>query len=56
MSDEDQYELLLSCRYGDIDDVKAFVEQHGVDLLNGIRDDSGNTPLHMAAANGHLGE
>ena len=56
MSDEEQNEVLLSCRYGDLDDVKEFVEKHGADLLNAVRDESGNTPLHMAAANGHIGE
>ena len=49
-------ELILSARYGDIDDVKLFVETHGQAALADARDDSQNTVLHMAAANGHIGE
>ncbi|KAG8688178.1 hypothetical protein FRC09_013059 [Ceratobasidium sp. 395] len=50
----DEYEdLLLSCRYGDIDDVRAFVEKFGTEAVASARDENGNTVLHMTCANGH---
>lgn len=53
---EEQIEdLLLSCRYGELDEVKAFVEEHGWDPISAARDDRGNTVLHMCCGNGHLG-
>lgn len=52
---EDYEELILSCRYGDREDVESFISQFGVDHLATARDDNGNTILHMAAANGHTG-
>ncbi|TFL02776.1 ankyrin repeat-containing domain protein [Pterulicium gracile] len=51
---EDNDELLLSCRYGDLDDLKAYVDKFGADSLSEIRDDNGNTILHMTSANGHI--
>ena len=54
-TDEDKDELLLSCRYGDLDDIKQFVDTFGPDPLNDVRDESGNTVLHMVCANGHTG-
>ncbi|KAJ6631338.1 ankyrin repeat-containing domain protein, partial [Mycena sp. CBHHK59/15] len=50
---DEQDELLLSCRYGDLDDVKLFVEQFGVDAVAAVHDDNGNTALHMLCGNGH---
>ncbi|KAJ7286850.1 ankyrin repeat-containing domain protein [Mycena rebaudengoi] len=50
---DDKDELLLSCRYGDVDDVKLFVEQFGFDAVADVRDDNGNTPIHMLCGNGH---
>ncbi|KAJ7750149.1 ankyrin repeat-containing domain protein [Mycena maculata] len=50
---DEQDEFLLSCRYGDLDDCKQFVEQFGVDAVAAIRDDNGNTALHMVCGNGH---
>ncbi|KAJ7815678.1 hypothetical protein B0H14DRAFT_2846984 [Mycena olivaceomarginata] len=44
---DEQEEFLLSCRYGDLDDVKQFILQFGVAAAAEIRDDNGNTPLHM---------
>ncbi|KAJ2918533.1 hypothetical protein MD484_g1864, partial [Candolleomyces efflorescens] len=52
--DDDKEELLLSCRYGDLEDVQAFVDRHGSAPLADIRDENQNTILHMAAGNGHL--
>ena len=54
-TDEELEELLLSCRYGDLDDIKQFIERFGAQCLSIARDDNGNTGLHMAAANGHEG-
>ena len=54
-SNDDRDELLLSCRYGDLEDIEAFVSKYGKKSLSDIRDDNQNTILHMAAGNGHLG-
>ncbi|KAI0061912.1 ankyrin [Artomyces pyxidatus] len=56
VSVDDREELLLSCRYGDLDDVQLFVERFTAAALQDVRDDNGNTVLHMACANGHIGE
>ncbi|KAJ7686065.1 ankyrin [Mycena rosella] len=50
---DEKDEFLLSCRYGDLDDVKQFVAQFGSDAAAEIRDDNGNTALHMLCGNGH---
>ncbi|GJJ08258.1 hypothetical protein Clacol_002468 [Clathrus columnatus] len=50
---EDKEELLLSCRYGDIEEVQQFVVKFGAESLEGARDENGNTALHMVCANGH---
>ncbi|TFY64329.1 hypothetical protein EVJ58_g2704 [Rhodofomes roseus] len=50
---DDIEELLLSCRYGDLEDVQQFADRFGRDPLNDARDERGNTVLHMAAGNGH---
>ena len=52
---EDLEELLLSARYGDVDDIQQFVDKFGADALATARDDGGNTVLHMVAGNGHTG-
>lgn len=52
---DDNEELLLSCRYGDLDDVRAFVEKFGAEAATAARDENGNTVLHMTCANGHEG-
>ena len=54
-TDEEKDELLLSCRYGDLEDIQQFVSKFGPDSLNNIRDESRNTVLHMVCANGHTG-
>lgn len=56
LSPDDTEDLLLSCRYGDLDDAKSFVDRFGTALLGEARDENGNTILHMASANGHTGE
>ncbi|KAI0774855.1 ankyrin [Trametes elegans] len=50
---EDLEELLLSCRYGDLEDIQQFVDKFGADTLASARDGTGNTVLHMVSANGH---
>ncbi|KAJ7647904.1 hypothetical protein FB45DRAFT_894730 [Roridomyces roridus] len=50
---DEQDDFLLACRYGDLDDVKQFVDQYGVDAAASVRDDNGNTALHMICGNGH---
>ncbi|TCD62708.1 hypothetical protein EIP91_006533 [Steccherinum ochraceum] len=50
---EDKEELLLSCRYGDLEDIQVFVNKFGSEPVNDIHDDTGNCVLHMVAANGH---
>lgn len=55
-TEEDLDEALLSCRYGEQEEVEAFVAAHGVGSLAAARDGSGNSCLHMVAANGHLGQ
>ncbi|KZT22464.1 ankyrin [Neolentinus lepideus HHB14362 ss-1] len=53
ITDEEKDELLLSCRYGDLNDVQEFVKKHGQSAL-AVRDENGNTILHMASGNGHI--
>ena len=54
-SEEDLEDVLLSCRYGDIEDVQQFSVHFGVGALADARDSNGNTVVHMACANGHAG-
>ena len=56
LTDDDKDDLLLAARYGDLEDVQSFVVKHGVTAIAGIRDENGNSILHMVCANGHLGE
>jgi hypothetical protein len=48
-------DVFLSCRYGELDEVKEFVAAHGWAPLVEARDERGNTALHMCSGNGHLG-
>ncbi|KAF8557903.1 cytoplasmic protein [Imleria badia] len=52
-TEEDQEDLLLSCRFGDLHDIQHFIATFSPDALNTITDDNGNSVLHMVAANGH---
>ena len=52
---EDLEELLLIARYGELDELKSFIEKFGTKPLIEARDEDGNTILHMACGNGHLG-
>jgi ankyrin repeat protein len=49
-------DLLLACRYGDIEDVQAFINEFGAKAVEDARDERGNTVLHMCCGNGHAGE
>ncbi|KAG8907061.1 hypothetical protein FRB99_005438 [Tulasnella sp. 403] len=50
---DDLEELLLSCRYGELDEVREFVDTFGKEHLSSVRDENGNTVLHMTCGNGH---
>ena len=50
---EAQEEWLASCRYGEIDAVHALLGRFP-SLIEYVESNSGNTGLHMAAANGHI--
>ena len=50
---EDLEEALLSCRYGEEDEVRSYITDFGIHSLADARDESSNTCLHMAAGNGH---
>lgn len=53
---EEQEDVIMAARFGDIDDVKTFVNDFGIQALAEARDESQNTVLHMASANGHEGK
>ena len=53
---EDVEEFLLSCRYGELEEVQVFAELYGWPAVISARDERGNTALHMVCGNGHLGE
>ncbi|KAF7980143.1 hypothetical protein HWV62_39587 [Athelia sp. TMB] len=52
-TEEEKEEILLSCRYGDLEDIQAFVSKYGPQPLSDLRDEHGNTILHMICGNGH---
>ena len=55
---EEIEDVVLAARYGDeesLTDLQAFMQNFGAEELASASDESGNTALHMAAANGHLG-
>ena len=49
---EAREEYMESCRYGEVDIVRALL-CHQPSLIDFVNPDNGNTGLHMAAANGH---
>jgi predicted nicotinamide N-methyase len=52
--EEAQEEWMESCRYGDVDIVRALAENFPrEDLVGYVQPTTGNTGLHMASANGH---
>ncbi|KAG0045982.1 hypothetical protein BGZ83_008816 [Gryganskiella cystojenkinii] len=58
VEDQDHLEELIECaRYGELEEIQAVVQSQGLDkakVLLSHQGDYGKTPLHMAAANGHL--
>lgn len=52
---EDKEDLLLSCRYGELDQVQRFTEKFGTASLGDVKDENGNSILHMVCGNGHEG-
>ena len=56
IKEEEVEDVLLSCRYGDLEDVQAFVEKFGDEPLKSARDDRGNNVIHMCCGNGHTGK
>lgn len=55
-TDEDREDILFSCRYGDFEDVQAFLSKFSADAMASVRDENENCVLHMVCANGHDGE
>ncbi|WWC92863.1 uncharacterized protein L201_007824 [Kwoniella dendrophila CBS 6074] len=51
---EDVEEVLLSSRYGELDEIKEFADKFGVEPLAEAKDERGNTVLHMCCGNGHV--
>jgi hypothetical protein len=53
---QDQLEDAVFCaRYDELDELRAFVDEHGAASLVEAKDANGNGCLHMAAGNGHEG-
>ncbi|GAA6013433.1 hypothetical protein JCM11491_006077 [Sporobolomyces phaffii] len=56
---QDEILAVLDCfRYGDVEegdfeDIKKFTAAYGDSVLAELKDDRGNTPLHLAGGNGH---
>ena len=55
-SQDDTEGFLVSCRYGDLEEVQAFQEQFGWAAVATARDERSNTAIHMCCGNGHVGE
>lgn len=55
-TEDEVYDLLSACRFGETEEVQQFIEKHGKEAVAAARDESGNTVLHMCCANGHVGE
>lgn len=53
---EELEDFLLSCRYGELEEVRAFVGKYGEASVESARDDRGNSAVHMCCGNGHVGE
>ncbi|CAH7668063.1 hypothetical protein BY996DRAFT_6411055 [Phakopsora pachyrhizi] len=53
-SPEELEDLILSARYGELNELQEFVKTYGPLALGSHFDENGNGCLHMAAANGNL--
>ncbi|GAA5835750.1 hypothetical protein JCM5353_002469 [Sporobolomyces roseus] len=55
----EEIQAVLECfRYGDLEegdfkDIKKFTEAYGDEVLNELKDERGNTALHLCGGNGH---
>jgi len=47
-------EVIACARFGELDELKSYIDQYSAAYLV-EKDEYGNTALHMASANGHLG-
>lgn len=47
-------EIIACARYGELEELKTIINSFPVTHLE-LKDNLGNTALHMASANGHLG-
>lgn len=54
-SQDELEDIILSARYGELEEIQDFVQKFGIAALADSRDERGNGCLHMAAANGHKG-
>lgn len=57
LDSEDKESIVLDCRFGELDSLKDIFENMvdaSLIITDDIKDENGNTPLHMAACNGHL--
>jgi len=53
--DEEIVSEVITCsRFGELDELKSYIDQYSAAYLV-EKDEYGNTALHMASANGHLG-
>lgn len=52
---EEIEDVILMCRYGELEEITAFVEKYGAKYVGEARDEGGNTVLHMCCGNGHAG-
>lgn len=55
-SDEEVEDIILSARFGELEEIQQYAERYGSKSLVEARDERGNGCLHMAAANGHDGK
>ncbi|KAG6856746.1 hypothetical protein H0H87_001090 [Tephrocybe sp. NHM501043] len=51
---DDNDDVLLAGRYGDLDDIQDYIDKHGSEPLANIRDENDNCILHMVCGNGHI--
>ena len=54
ISPEEDIKDLLITRYGELHELRTFIETFGTKPLTDVRDQDGNPILHMVCGNGHL--
>jgi uncharacterized protein len=55
LSEEIIEEVIACARYGEVEELRALMNSYPITYLE-LKDEFGNTALHMASANGHLGK